>query len=126
LEGGVAEIALLAEKRCLTWSLAVAAMCEWSGLKRLRDEAVMPHWEAEPMMMDQRWEMIVAIVRRAEKSPKDGWRMQVRRNLAMVVVEVVQVRAVLLGGEGGKVIPNQLSLECEDQEGGIRRTGNGG
>ena len=64
--------------------------------------------------------MIVAIVRRVEKSPKDGWQMQVRRNLAMVVVEVVQVRAVLLEGEGVKVILNQLSPECEDQEGEIR------
>jgi len=101
-------------------------MCEWSGLKRLRDEAAMPHWKAEPMMTDQKWEMTVAIVRRAEKSPKDGWRMQVRRNLAMVVVEVVQVRVVLLEGEGGKVILNQSSLECEDQEGEIRQTRSGG
>ena len=54
LEGEVAEIALLVEKRCLTWSLVVAAMCEWCGLKRLRAEAVMPHWKAEPMMTDQK------------------------------------------------------------------------
>jgi len=51
--------------------------------------------------------MIVAIVRRVEKSPKDGWQMQVRRNLAMVAVEVVQVLAVLQEGEGGKVSLNQ-------------------
>lgn len=70
--------------------------------------------------------MIVAIVRRVEKSPKDGWQMQVRRNLAMVAVEVVQVPAVLREGEEGKVILNQLSLECEDQEGEIRRTRSGG
>ena len=50
--------------------------------------------------------MIVANVRRVEKSPKDGWQMQVRRNLAMVAVEVVQVLAVLQEGEGGKVIRN--------------------
>ena len=70
--------------------------------------------------------MIVAIVRRVEKSPKDGWQMQVRRNLAMVAVEVVQVPAVLQEGEGVKVSLNQLSLECEDQEGEIRRTRSGG
>lgn len=70
--------------------------------------------------------MIVAIVRRVEKSPKDGWQMQVRRNLAMVAVEVVQVPAVLREGEEGKVILNQLSLECEDQEEEIRRTRSGG
>ena len=46
--------------------------------------------------------MIVAIVRRVEKSPKDGRQMQVRRNLAMVAVEVVQVLAVLQEGEGGR------------------------
>ena len=51
--------------------------------------------------------MIVAIVRRVEKSPKDGWQMQVRRNLAMVAVEVVQVPAVLREGEWGKVSLNQ-------------------
>jgi len=54
LEGEVAEIALLVEKRCLTWSLVVAAMCEWFGPKRLRAEAVMPHWKAEPTMTDQK------------------------------------------------------------------------
>ncbi len=70
--------------------------------------------------------MIIAIVRRVEKSPKDGWQMQVRRNLAMVAVEVVQVPAVLQEGEGGKVSLNQLSPECEDQEGEIRRTRSGG
>jgi hypothetical protein len=70
--------------------------------------------------------MIVAIVRRVEKSPKDGWQMQVRRNLAMVAVEVVQVPAVLQEGEGVKVSLNQLSPECEDQEGEIRRTRSGG
>ena len=64
--------------------------------------------------------MIVAIVRRVEKSPKDGWQMQVRRNLAMVAVEVEQVLAVLQEGEGGKVIRNQLNPECEDPEGEIR------
>ena len=52
--------------------------------------------------------------------------MQVRRNLAMVAVEVVQVPAVLREGEEGKVILNQLRLGCEDQEGEIRRTRNGG
>ena len=70
--------------------------------------------------------MIVANVRRVEKSPKDGWQMQVRRNLAMVAVEVVQVLAVLQEGEGEKVSLNQSSLECEDQEGEIRRTRSGG
>ncbi len=52
--------------------------------------------------------------------------MQVRRNLAMAAVEVVQVPAVLREGEEGKVILNQLSLECEDQEEEIRRTRSGG
>jgi hypothetical protein len=70
--------------------------------------------------------MIVAIVRSVEKIPKDCWKMQVRRNLAMVAVEVEQVPAVLREGEEGKVILNQLSLECEDQEGEIRRTRSGG
>ena len=70
--------------------------------------------------------MIVAIVRRVEKSPKDGWQMQVRRNLAMVVVEVVQVLAVLQEGEGVKVTRNLINPECEDQEGEIRRTRSGG
>ena len=44
----------------------------------------------------------------------------------MVAVEVVQVPAVLREGEEGKVILNQLSLECEDQEEEIRRTRSGG
>lgn len=70
--------------------------------------------------------MIAAIVRRVEKSPKDGWQMQVRRNLAMAAVEVVQVLVVLREGEEGKVILNQLSRECEDQEEEIRRTRSGG
>ncbi len=56
IEEGVLDIAAegLEEKRCLTWSLVVAAMCEWFGPKRLRAEAVMPHWKAEPMMTDQK------------------------------------------------------------------------
>ena len=54
LEGEVAETALWAGKRCLTWSLIVAAMCECSGLMRLRGENVRPHWKAEPMMTDQK------------------------------------------------------------------------
>ena len=45
--------------------------------------------------------------------------MQVRRNLAMVAVEVVPELAVLQEGEGGKVIRNQLNPECGDQEGEI-------
>ncbi len=52
--------------------------------------------------------------------------MQARRNLAMAAVEVVQVPAVLREGEEGKVILNQLSLECEDQEEETRRTRSGG
>jgi hypothetical protein len=44
----------------------------------------------------------------------------------MAAVEVVQVPAVLREGEEGKVILNQLSLECEDQEEEIRRTRSGG
>lgn len=52
--------------------------------------------------------------------------MQVRRNLAMVAVEVVQELAVLQEGEGGKVIRNQLNSECGYQEGEIRRTRSGG